>query len=183
MGKAPNLDDYVDVPARIQDFRKAYPEGTLQAECQFSQVADAWWVVVKAYAYRNQEDKRPGTGLAWELVPGKTPYTKDSELQNAETSAWGRAIIAVGASDAKKIASREEVRNRQDVPPPDNEEGRAALRELCSSRGLPPEAVSAVFRQRFNVPAAYGANEDLHAFVAGVRDGLIQINIDDQPAG
>jgi hypothetical protein len=33
---------------------------------------------------------------------------------NAETSAWGRAIIALGASDSKAgIASREEVRNRQ----------------------------------------------------------------------
>jgi hypothetical protein len=32
---------------------------------------------------------------------------------NAETSAWGRAIIAVGASDAKRVASANEVRNRQ----------------------------------------------------------------------
>jgi hypothetical protein len=32
---------------------------------------------------------------------------------NAETSAWGRAIIAVGAADSRKgIASAEEVRNR-----------------------------------------------------------------------
>jgi hypothetical protein len=44
---------------------------------------------------------------------GKTPYTRDSELQNAETSAIGRAIIMVGASDAKKVASANEVRNRQ----------------------------------------------------------------------
>ena len=32
---------------------------------------------------------------------------------NAETSAWGRAIIAVLAADTQKIASAEEVRNRQ----------------------------------------------------------------------
>jgi hypothetical protein len=52
--------------------------------------------------------------MAWEVFPGRTPYTRGSELQNAETSAWGRAIIAVGASDSKRgIASREEVRNRQ----------------------------------------------------------------------
>jgi hypothetical protein len=68
---------------------------------------------VKAYAYRTPDDQRPGTGLAWEPCPGKTPYTKDSELQNAETSAIGRAIIMVGASDAKKVASANEVRNRQ----------------------------------------------------------------------
>ena len=35
-------------------------------------------------------------------------------MQNAETAAWGRAIVAVLASDTKEgIASREEVRNRQ----------------------------------------------------------------------
>jgi hypothetical protein len=36
---------------------------------------------------------------------------------NAETSAWGRAIIAVGASDAKRVASANEVRNRQQPDP------------------------------------------------------------------
>lgn len=58
-------------------------------------------------------------------MPGKTPYTKLSELQNAETSAWGRAIVAVLASESKSVASAEDVRNRQadhDAPvPADNE--------------------------------------------------------------
>src|SRR5260221_6296393 len=67
-----------------------------------------------AAAYRSQDDARPGIGSAWEPFPGRTPYTAGSELQNAETSAWGRAIIAVGASDAKGgIASRQEVHNRR----------------------------------------------------------------------
>ena len=43
-----------------------------------------------------------------------TPYTKNSELQNAETSAWGRAIVAVLAADTRKgVASRSEVEARQ----------------------------------------------------------------------
>ena len=106
-----DLDSYNDVPSRIAEFRKKYPDGTLQAE-----IVDCpeGFVAVKAYAYRTPDDPRPGTGLAYEPLPGKTPYTRDSELQNAETSAWGRAIIAVGAADAKKgVASREEVRNRR----------------------------------------------------------------------
>lgn len=183
MGAKPNLDDYNDVPERIAEFRKAHPAGTLQAECQFAQVDGRWWVVVKAYAYRDQDDKKPGTGLAWEVVPGKTPYTRDSELQNAETSAWGRAIIAVGAADAKKgIASREEIRNRQEpppTPPEDNEEGRQELRTLCEENGWPAAPVSAVFKQRFGVSAAYGSNEDLKAFVANVRAGTIKIEVKD----
>ena len=72
------------------------------------------FIVYTAAAYRSQDDARPGIGIAWEPFPGRTPYTAGSELQNAETSAWGRAIIAVGASDAKGgIASRQEVQNRR----------------------------------------------------------------------
>jgi hypothetical protein len=67
-----------------------------------------------AAAYRTPEDPMPGLGTAWEPVPGTTPYTKDSEMMNAETSAWGRAILAVGAADTRKgIASREEVQARR----------------------------------------------------------------------
>ena len=103
---------YKEVSERIQDFRKQHPEGSLQAEIVPSPFEG--FVCVKAYAYRTPDDPRPGVGLAWEPVPGKTNFTRDSELMNAETSAWGRAIIAVGASDAKHgIASANEVRNRQ----------------------------------------------------------------------
>jgi hypothetical protein len=112
MSKKPDLSGYKEVSERIQDFRKTHPEGSLQSEVVPSPVDG--FVVVKGYAFRSPDDPRPGTGLAWEPVPGKTPYTKDSELQNAETSAWGRAIIAVGASDASKVASADEVRNRQE---------------------------------------------------------------------
>ena len=58
------------------------------------------------------DDPRPGHGTAWEPVPGPTKFTRDSEIQNAETAAWGRAIVAVLAADTKKIASRQEVQNR-----------------------------------------------------------------------
>jgi hypothetical protein len=106
-----DMGDYKEVAERIQDFRKQYPDGTIQSE--IVQTGFDGFVTVKAYAYRSADDPRPGTGLAWEPVPGKTPYTRDSELQNAETSAIGRAIIMVGASDAKRVASANEVRNRQ----------------------------------------------------------------------
>lgn len=112
-----DMSGYREVSERIQDFRKQYPDGSLQSEIVPSPFDG--FIIVKAYAYRHPEDPRPGVGLAWEQVPGATPYTRNSELQNAETSAWGRAIIAVGASDAQKVASANEVRNRraeQDAP-------------------------------------------------------------------
>ncbi len=109
-------DDYVDVAARIAAFREKHPDGSLQqVSLDFREVAGAWWVVYTAAAYRSPDDDRPGHGTAWEPVPGRTPYTKDSELQNAETAAWGRAIVAALAADTRKgVASADEVRSRQD---------------------------------------------------------------------
>lgn len=110
-----NLDDYKTVPERISEFRDKYPEGSLQqVDLQFVDFAGGSWVVYTAAAYRSPFDSMPGHGTAWEPVPGKTQFTRDSELQNAETAAWGRAIVAVLAADVQKgIASREDVRNRQ----------------------------------------------------------------------
>lgn len=113
------LSDYNDVPARIADFRAKHPGGSLQpanpdVPYKIEQIGERFYIVVVAAAYRTPDDPRPGIGMAYEQWPGKTPYTRDSELQNAETSAWGRAIVAVLAADTKKgIASQEEVRNRQ----------------------------------------------------------------------
>lgn len=115
MGKFEMPLDYIDVAARIVEFRGKHPEGSLQqVAIDFRSFAGHDWIVYTAAAYRTPDDPRPGMGTAWEPVPGKTPYTRDSELQNAETAAWGRAIVAVLAADTKRgIASAEEVRNRR----------------------------------------------------------------------
>src|SRR5699024_4548917 len=122
MGKFDLPSDYNDVQARIVEFRGKHPEGSLQqVSLDFREVNGAWWVIYTAAAYRSPDDSRPGHGTAWEPVPGRTPFTRDSELQNAETAAWGRAIVAVLAADTKKgIASAEEVRNRQAPQDPPN---------------------------------------------------------------
>ena len=107
--------DYIDVATRIVEFREKYPNGSLQQQdIQFVNVAGKDWVVFTAAAYRTPDDLRPGIGTAWEPIPGPTQFTRDSEVQNAETAAWGRAMVAALAVDTKKgIASSEEIRNRQ----------------------------------------------------------------------
>lgn len=107
--------DYIDVATRIVEFRTKYPEGSLQQQhLEFVNVAGKDWVVYTAAAYRTPDDTRPGIGTAWEPIPGATNFTRNSEVQNAETAAWGRAMVAALAVDTKQgIASHEEVRNRQ----------------------------------------------------------------------
>jgi len=111
-----DLSSYNTVADRMREFFETYPEGCLRphAPWRVDTIGDKAFVVFEAAAYRTAGDENPGVGTAWEPFPGRTPYTRDSELMNAETSAWGRAILAVGAADTRKgIASAEEVRNRQ----------------------------------------------------------------------
>lgn len=108
-------ENYNDVASRIAEFREKYPTGSLrQLDLQFLTFGGKDWVVYTAAAYRTPDDVCPGIGTSWEPVPGKTPYTRDSEVMVAETSAWGRALIATLAVDSKKgIASADEIENRK----------------------------------------------------------------------
>ena len=112
------LSDYVDVAERLRIFRDKYPNGSLQPAnlekpFELVTIGEKTFLVYISAAYRSPEDTRPGIGSAWEPFPGRTPYTKDSELMVAETSAWGRAIMAALAADSKRIASLDEVRARR----------------------------------------------------------------------
>jgi hypothetical protein len=122
------LDDYIDVAQRIAEFRVKHPEGSLQPlnpEQPFEirevggigkdgKEVRGTFIIYVAAAYRSPDDPRPGVGCAYEVFPGRTPYTAGSELQNAETAAWGRAIVAALAADTRAgVASQQEVRNRQ----------------------------------------------------------------------
>lgn len=104
------MKDYVPVNERIEAFYTAFPNGSIQSE--IVELTEAR-VTVKAYAYRTVDDPKPGTGHSSVNIPGSTPYTKGSEIENAETSAWGRAIAALGFEVKRGIASTEEVANKQ----------------------------------------------------------------------
>jgi hypothetical protein len=140
--------DYIDVATRIVEFREKYPTGSLQQQSlNFVNVNGKDWVVYTAAAYRTPDDVRPGVGTAWEPIPGPTSFTRDSEVQNAETAAWGRAMVAALAVDTRKgIATSEEVRNRQveAVPPTrDWKSEIAALADVDAARALYNDARAA----------------------------------------
>jgi hypothetical protein len=107
-----DLSGYEEVPDRIARFIEKYPDGRLTGQHKVIEVGGNILVEYVAHAYRDAEDMKPGRGVTWEPYPGRTPYTKDSEVENAETSAWGRALAAIGFT-GKKIATAEEVSNAQ----------------------------------------------------------------------
>ena len=133
------LGDYVDVNARLAWFFDHFPEGSLGSKVLVGPEAGKAFVVVQAFAYRDRYDPQPGQGLAYEAFPGTTPYTKGSELMNAETSAWGRALAAIGAPTKGHIASADEVagavaRRDADGAPP----SKAKPRKQAAPQAEPP---------------------------------------------
>jgi hypothetical protein len=120
---AHDLSGYEEVPDRIRRFFEKHPEGSLQAKKVEYREMPAYHlngemslhIIYHAAAYRTPDDPRPGHGMASEPLPGLTPYTRGSELMNAETSAWGRALVALGFV-AKKVASQQEVDSRKGAP-------------------------------------------------------------------
>jgi hypothetical protein len=117
-GTMPNYDDrlkdYVDVKERVRLFYDRHPDGRLvTADISMSHDPDGTVRVWgKALAYRSPEDPLPGVGWSYMAVPGTTPYTRGSEVENVETSAWGRAIGALGIGIDKSIASADEIANK-----------------------------------------------------------------------
>jgi hypothetical protein len=112
-------EDYIPVNERIAQFIAQYPQGSLRPlwpDEPYRVLGDGEtkWLVYAACAFRTPDDQAPGVGLAWEPVPGRTPYTRGSELMVAETSAWGRALAAIGIATNKSIASAEEVRSARE---------------------------------------------------------------------
>lgn len=135
------MADYVPVNERVESFKAAFPEGSLQSEIV---ELTASRVTVKALAYRTPDDPRPGIGHSSLEIPGSTPYTRGSEIENAETSAWGRAIAALGFEVKRGLASAEEVRNKQPAKrtaPVPSRYRRDELAALMAEHGLTNDTI------------------------------------------
>jgi hypothetical protein len=114
--KSFDLSGYVQVNERIKLFYELFAGGRLVTETVDILTAPdgVQRVMVRALAYRSVDDPHPGVGTSWLQIPGSTPYTRGSEVENAETSAWGRAIGSLGILIDKSIASANEIENKQD---------------------------------------------------------------------
>ena len=116
-----NLDDYETVESRIKKFYEQNPDGRIVTkwlnEFRINDTSDTY--IVKASIYLtagDQANKLPkATGLAVE-VTGTGGANNGSALENAETSAIGRALANMNLSGNKR-ASREEMEKVQRMQP------------------------------------------------------------------
>ena len=183
---AVDLSSYLTVAERIAEFRAKHPQGCLRPlnpdePFKVITVGDKFFITYAAAAYRTPDDACPGVGIAWEPFPGRTSFTRDSELMNAETSAWGRAIVAVLASDTTKgIATREEVQNRQE----------ASEARTAPSRKTPKTASQAKTPETADLPALLKSAKDaktldeLRSVWKSVgENGFLQTEVVDETTG
>lgn len=161
-----DLSNYVDVATRIRQLREKHPEAVLRpanpAEpFRITEIGGREFIIYTAACYRSPNDPMPAIAVAAEPVIGSSSFTRNSEVMNAETSAWGRAIMAALAVDEPQIASRDEVLNRR------NDEQQALVERTV--REVFPESVTTNHPTHKAQPKPQGDGTRRLAAVASVK--------------
>jgi hypothetical protein len=114
-----DLQNYVDVPTRLAEALKRWPNLRIQETVNetVTMPDGSCFIRCTVTVWRDETDTLPAIATAAEPYPGKTPYTKNSEFMVGMTSALGRALGYMGCGVSKSIASRNEIEARQN---PDN---------------------------------------------------------------
>lgn len=166
-----NIDNYVDVPTRLSEALKRYPDLRIQeTSAEVVTMPDgSTFYRCTVTVWRDDTDPLPSIATAAEPYPGKTPYTKNSEFMVGMTSALGRALGYMGFGINKSIASRNEIEARQDPKKPD-----AQIAPIRRETGTSTHPKQASQKQVYFIKSlAKGAGFDeaaLHDYIAATLD-------------
>ena len=123
-----NLGDYVDVPTRFRLALDKWPDlRVVETPAEVITIGDRTFISVTVKVYRDLLDLLPCVATAWEPFPGTTPYVRNSEQMNCSTSALGRCLGMM--IPFSKMASFEEVQNRQSETPAVNTNSQTKIRD------------------------------------------------------
>lgn len=166
-----DLSGYVDVKTRLRFAMSRNPDLRIQASRPTVVTVDGQsFIEVTVTVWRDPFDPLPAIATAWEPFPGKSPFTRNSEMMNAETSALGRALAFVDVTltgEVPSLASREEVRNRapdgaDDAPVPSVDSRRSSAADGPAITPRQAEIIAAMSRERGLEPP-----DDLPGWTAG----------------
>jgi hypothetical protein len=133
-----NLDGYVTVNQRLIAALADHPDMRIVEEPHTVEtIGDQTFLCCTVWVFLTPDDSRPVRGSVLEPMPGRTPYTKNSELMVGFTSAVGRALGYLGYGIDKSIASSDEVAARVGTDRELDDAMPAVKREQLGSRAKP----------------------------------------------
>ena len=109
-----DLSEYVDVKHRLNLALHKHPDLRIVEDApELITIGERVYIQCAVTVFRSADDLLPGRAYCWEVWPGRTPFTKESEQQNGATSALGRCLGYMGFGIDTGIASANEVRTAQ----------------------------------------------------------------------
>ena len=135
-----DLSEYVDVKHRLNLALHKHPDLRVVEDApELITIGERVYIQCAVTVFRSADDLLPGRAYCWEVWPGRTPFTKESEQQNGATSALGRCLGYMGFGIDTGIASANEVRTAQanNHPSTDKPQERAAVGSRAAAPASP----------------------------------------------
>lgn len=166
-----DLTQYQTVQERIDLFWEAYPNGRLHLEL-VSLTENQ--VVFKAEVFLNRDDVFPAAVDFAEERLGSSPVNKTSFVENCATSAYGRAISALGGkfSPKGKRPSQTEMQKVERLTETPNKNYLAALENISDMEGL---------RSLYNEAKQNKASGSILEAIKVKADGISKANTGNKP--